>query len=45
MQWLKVLEMMLMTSGTDRQATIAMVIIAVFGLEVIRVLVKSGKRP
>ena len=45
MEWLKALGMMLMTSGTDRQATIAMVIIAVFGLEVIRVLVKSDKRP
>jgi hypothetical protein len=28
--------MMLVTSGIDRQATIAMVILAVFGLEVIR---------
>ena len=33
--------MMLITTETDRQATIAMVIIAVFGLEVIRVLVKK----
>jgi hypothetical protein len=30
--------------GIDRQATIAMVIIATFGLEVIRVIVKNGKR-
>jgi hypothetical protein len=29
-------------SGTDPQATIAMVIIAVFGLEIIRVLVKKA---
>ena len=34
MQWLQALEMMLMAPGIDRQATTAMVIIAVFGLEV-----------
>jgi len=45
MQWLKALGLMLMTSEIDRQATIAMVIIAVFGLDVIRVLVTKGKKP
>ena len=41
MQWLQALEMMLMAPGIDRQATTAMVIIAVFGLEVKRALFKS----
>jgi hypothetical protein len=45
MQWLKALGMMLLTSGIDGQATIAMVIIAVFGFEVVRVLVKKPSRP
>jgi hypothetical protein len=34
-----------MTLGIDRPETIAMVIVALFGLDVIRVAVKSGRSP
>ena len=45
MPWLKALGMLMIAPEIDRQATIAMVIIAVFGFEVIRVLVKAEKGP
>jgi len=43
MSWLEALGMMLRASGEDPQTTIAMVVIAVFGREVIRLLVKNGR--
>jgi hypothetical protein len=41
---MKTLGMLVTTPGIDLQATVAMVIIATFGFEVIRVLVKDDRR-